>query len=231
MNKKDNIDQPVMSESSSDLSRSPGLVVRPELLESMSAMMDDETDALEVRRVVKNLETSPELLAAWRRYHVVRAALQQDLHGGLQIDLLEGVRAGLANEAPHTVTWSPVGRKSVGRILRVAGQGLVAASVAVAVLMVYPALHGPQLHEMASRSQVAQPQGAELQFSGDYSASPLTRTVSLDDAARNRLEKAVRNFSGTSAVLNSNTMPMFATQLEPFSPNNVRAAERKDQHR
>lgn len=202
---------------------------RSELLESMSAMMDDEADPLEIRRLVKSLEQAPQLLSQWRRFHVLRASLQQDIHQLPSVDLLAGIKAELADE-PVAKVWSGTvsgPSRTISRLFRFAGQGLIAASVAAAVLVAYPLLKGnhggPESvltdQHLLANSQSAVKHDSLPQLNGDFSDSPLTRTVSLDDAARQRLEKAVRNFSGTSAVLNADTSAMFLKPLEPFAPD------------
>lgn len=44
--------------------------------ESLSALMDNEADDLELRRILKSCEQQPELMATWERYHLVRSVLQ-----------------------------------------------------------------------------------------------------------------------------------------------------------
>ena len=188
-----------------------------ELFQSLSAMMDDEAENLELRRVVKASASDSELAAKWGRYHAVRASLRQEMHQHPAVDILSGIREQLAAEP---VAGRPVNRSIASRVLRLAGQGAIAASVAAAVLF------GSSLQIASDRSapdtqqMVAVDAGTQQSMpalNGDFSASPLTRTVSLDDAARDRLARAVRNYSGTSAVLNTATTPMFRSQLEPFT--------------
>jgi negative regulator of sigma E activity len=216
--------------SSGDASRqeSAGLAPRPELLESLSAMMDDEAESLEVRRIVKSVAESPLLQNHWRRYHAVRASLQHEIHTTPNIDLLAAIQARLNDEAKPGSTAGIFRSRWNARVLRVAGQGLIAATVAAAVLVGYPVLNVAQngnsaatvTQSLAVLQATAQPAPDALpHLNGDYSASPLTRTVSLDEAARSRLETAVRNFSGTTAVLNSSNSAMFVNQLEPFATN------------
>ena len=104
------------------------------------------------------------------------------------------------------------------------GQVAVAASVALAVLLAYSGLQplrapvsGVAAVEVAAEPAITQGQ-ALPQLSGDYNTATVTQTVSLDQAARNRLERAVRNFSGTTAVINSGETGMFPAQLQPFRP-------------
>jgi len=43
--------------------------------EAMSALMDNEADDLELRRILKSCDTQPELLETWERYHLVQSIL------------------------------------------------------------------------------------------------------------------------------------------------------------
>lgn len=188
-----------------------------QLLESLSALMDDEADALEMRRVVKSFPCNPELAAHWRRYHAVRASLQQETHTTPAVDLLPGIRARL-NAEQGAIVKPAFG----GRFARLIGQGAIAASVAGAVLLGYPLMqtadstNGTDAGALVAEQQSVTPETtSELPvLNGDYTASPLTRTVSLDPAQRDRLQQAVYEFSGTAAV-NSDT-PMFPNQLAPL---------------
>ena len=96
---------------------------RETLQESLSAVMDNEADELELRRVLAASEDG-ELRGTWSRYQVARAAMHRELLVP-QLDIASAVSAALADEAiPARKT--PIWR-SVGRVA-------VAASVTVAVL-------------------------------------------------------------------------------------------------
>ncbi len=43
--------------------------------ESLSALMDNEADELELRRILKSCAQKPELMATWERYHLVQSLL------------------------------------------------------------------------------------------------------------------------------------------------------------
>jgi negative regulator of sigma E activity len=204
---------------------------RAELLEVLSALMDNEAEELEVRRVVKSLQPHPELSETWRRYHAVRASLRQDIHAVPGVNLLAGIHAKLGSQgavAPRAGWKWALGE----RFMRIAGQGVIAASVAGAVLLGSSLMQNAKTtsdeQSSVSLAQVAaqgdepaviQTESGKLPvFSGDYNNATPTRTVSLDADARSRLERAVRNYSGTSAVINVNTTPMFPTQFTPFRP-------------
>ncbi len=104
------------------------------LQQSLSALMDNEADELELHRVLKATD-EPELRAAWTRYQVARAAMHNEA-GFAPIDLSGQIMAAIDAEpalaAPVADTEIIVPRKagSMAWLGRVA----VAASVTLAVL-------------------------------------------------------------------------------------------------
>lgn len=96
---------------------------RETLQESLSAVMDNEADELELRRVLAASEGG-ELRDTWSRYQLARAAMHREVLVP-KLDIAAAVSAALADEAVparKTPMW-----RSVGRVA-------VAASVTVAVL-------------------------------------------------------------------------------------------------
>ena len=51
-----------------------------QLKESLSAVMDGEADAFELRRVLDEAKVNDEMRAQWRRYHVLRDYMQHESH-------------------------------------------------------------------------------------------------------------------------------------------------------
>jgi len=97
---------------------------REALQESLSAVMDNEADELELRRVLSAVDDA-ETRATWSRYQVARAAMHKELLLP-NLDIASAVSAALADEAvPAKVNKGPW--RSVARLA-------VAASVTVAVL-------------------------------------------------------------------------------------------------
>ncbi|MFK3771957.1 sigma-E factor negative regulatory protein [Pseudomonas sp. NPDC089406] len=97
---------------------------REALQESLSAVMDNEADELELRRVLNAVDDA-ETRATWSRYQVARAAMHKELLLP-KLDIASAVSAALADEAvPAKVKQGPW--RSIGRLA-------VAASVTVAVL-------------------------------------------------------------------------------------------------
>ena len=97
---------------------------REALQESLSAVMDNEADELELRRVLSAVDDS-ETRATWSRYQVARAAMHKELLMP-RLDIAAAVSAALADEAaPVKASRGPW--RGLGRLA-------VAASVTLAVL-------------------------------------------------------------------------------------------------
>ncbi len=96
---------------------------RESLRESLSAVMDNEADELELHRVLAASDES-ELRATWSRYQIARAVMHKELQEP-RLDIAAGVMAALADEkipAQPVSRWSGLGRLAI------------AASVTLAVL-------------------------------------------------------------------------------------------------
>ncbi|MBB2494816.1 sigma-E factor negative regulatory protein [Aquipseudomonas ullengensis] len=97
---------------------------REALQESLSAVMDNEADELELRRVLAASDDN-ELRATWSRYQIARAVMHKELLEP-RLDIAAAVSAALAEEA--------VPAKPASGVWRTIGRVAVAASVTVAVL-------------------------------------------------------------------------------------------------
>ncbi|MBA4245451.1 RseA family anti-sigma factor [Ectopseudomonas hydrolytica] len=97
---------------------------RETLQESLSAVMDNEADELELRRVLVAASEDGELRGTWSRYQIARAAMHRELLEP-RLDIAAAVSAALADEA------IPARKASMWRSV---GRVAVAASVTVAVL-------------------------------------------------------------------------------------------------
>ena len=120
---------------------------REALHESLSAVMDNEADELELRRVLA-ADGDTETRATWSRYQIARAAMHRELIEP-RLDIASSVSAALADE-PALV--APVASKPARSGWRGLGRLAVAASVTVAVLA------GVRLY---NQSDVAGPQLAQ----------------------------------------------------------------------
>ncbi|MFG0379776.1 sigma-E factor negative regulatory protein [Pseudomonas sp. zbq_18] len=138
---------------------------REALQESLSAVMDNEADELELRRVLAASDDA-ELRATWSRYQMARAVMHKELLEP-RLDIAAAVSAALADEAP------PV---RAARPWRTLGRVAVAASVTLAVLAGVrfynqDELAGPQLAQQSPVPGLALPQVQGPAVLAGYSSS------------------------------------------------------------
>ena len=102
--------------------------------EELSALMDGEVSELELRRVLKNLQTDDQLGEKWQRYQLTSAVLKQQTQGNAakwaEIDLSSRVSAAIGAEPALHVKSKP--RKPM---LKPFANVAVAASVSAAVIL------------------------------------------------------------------------------------------------
>ncbi|MEH6591572.1 MAG: sigma-E factor negative regulatory protein [Halioglobus sp.] len=127
--------------------------------ESLSALMDNEADELEVQRVLSNITGDSELRQTWVRYQLARSAMVGQPVGGL-LDISGHVQDAIRNEAIPTQSVSPV-----QRFLKPLASFAVAASVAAVAVV-----GGQQI--------------AQLSDKGGYSeGNPVSNTVAASVSA------------------------------------------------
>ncbi|MDT8880476.1 sigma-E factor negative regulatory protein [Halomonas saccharevitans] len=98
--------------------------------ESLSALMDNEGDELELRRVLKSLDDSPDAADTWRRYHLMRSLMRREHEVDVATDLSAGIMARLEDEPlPQVEAKGGTGRSM--SLLRGAG---IAAAVSLMVI-------------------------------------------------------------------------------------------------
>ncbi|TLX58318.1 RNA polymerase subunit sigma [Stutzerimonas nosocomialis] len=132
---------------------------REALHESLSAVMDNEADELEIRRVLA-ASGEDEMRSTWSRYQVARAALHKELIDP-RLDIAAAVSAAIADEAAPAVKARRSPWRSMGRLA-------VAASVTVAVLAgvrLYNQddISGQQLAQPAPAPVISVPQASQAQ--------------------------------------------------------------------
>jgi sigma-E factor negative regulatory protein RseA len=97
--------------------------------EQLSALVDNELDELEEHRVLAALKGDPTLRNIWERYHLVRAALHQDLEVVVARDLAERVAQRIAAEPSAAAAFQ---RHHINRLI---GTLAIAASVAAVAIV------------------------------------------------------------------------------------------------
>lgn len=111
--------------------------------ESLSALCDGECDELEVRRILNQFSSDPELREQWRRYHLLGSIMREE--AASSVDLSEGIMQALDGEPMDDV---PALTQSSAETVPVQGAAVnkrrmpqwltssaVAASVTLAVLV------------------------------------------------------------------------------------------------
>lgn len=101
--------------------------------ERLSALVDNETDTFETRRLIDELMKSEEDRSQWARYHLIGDSLRGGMTRVAPADFLSRVQEGIAGDEPlHVVETAPPA--ALRWLKPVAGVG-VAATVAVASLL------------------------------------------------------------------------------------------------
>ena len=107
------------------------------LKEKLSALVDNELDELEERRVFTALEDDVALRRTWERYHLLRAALHQDVDVVVAQDAAEQVARRIEAEPSTAVSF----RRH--RVTRFLGTLAIAASVAAIAITGVQWVHQP----------------------------------------------------------------------------------------
>lgn len=75
--------------------------------ETISALLDNEADDLELRRFLKSCEQDPSLLETWERYSLVQSALHESAKP-VNASLSQRIAEQIEQEAPLSATGAPV---------------------------------------------------------------------------------------------------------------------------
>lgn len=128
------------------------------LRESVSALMDDAGDDLEMRRLLAAMETDGELRGKWHRYHVISAVMRRERMTALGVGGLgvaEGAAAAVAAQQPEAmpVRAAPLLRRHA---TRVAVAALAAVGVTVMLGGRDDMTSSPTIASVAPSAQVTQ---------------------------------------------------------------------------
>ncbi|WIO75162.1 RseA family anti-sigma factor [Porticoccaceae bacterium LTM1] len=139
------------------------------LKESLSALMDDSVDELELHRTLRAASEDPQLRESWRRYQIARSAMRRELPA-VTVDLSSAISEAIGNEASHS--------SAISRALKPLGRIAIAASVTIAAVLGVQQFQ--QSPEQAIEAQLAT---AEPEVVAPPLVSPLiqTRAVSTSN--------------------------------------------------
>ncbi|MEH6518402.1 MAG: sigma-E factor negative regulatory protein [Halioglobus sp.] len=114
------------------------------LRESLSALMDDEANELELERVLSQIDQNEDLRQVWSRFNSTRVVLAGEQAGLVQTDISRRVKAALSDEQSAVTSglWQ--------RMMRPVASFAVAASVAATVV-----IGGQQLVQLSGGDSTA----------------------------------------------------------------------------
>lgn len=130
--------------------------------ESLSALMDNEGDELELRRVLKSLDDSPDAADAWRRYHLMRSLMRRESEVDVATDLSAGIMARLEEEPLPRVEHDAVPGRSMS-LARGAGIAAAVSLMVITGVQFYQGGVGPGA--VSGEVAVQSPAGAAIQAS------------------------------------------------------------------
>lgn len=183
--------------------------------ESLSAMMDNEANELEIERVLSQAGENGELRSAWVRYNMVRHSVQGDRLMHAQWDVSTRVRQAIAQEEGGASNASTnTGPTLRQRVARPIASLAVAASVAATVVIggqqlaqlggTGPGVGSTVAHKPSPVGFINTPGATAIPASYGLQGpvlQPATRTA-YDELARNRSGKYMQEHA-EQAALNS----------------------------
>ncbi len=101
--------------------------------ESLSALMDNEAEELEVRRLLAQADADADIRSRWNRYHTARAVLQKDQLQHAHIDISASLRELIANEPAYAASAKANLNARTGRLAAFSFKPLAGLAVAASV--------------------------------------------------------------------------------------------------
>lgn len=139
--------------------------------ESLSALMDNEGDELELRRLLKTLDSAPDAAEAWRRYHLMRSLMRREPDLDVSTDLSAGIMARLQEEEAPGI--EPAASSAAPRrTLPLARSAGIAAAVSLMVIT------GVQFYSGGA------PDGGEPGLAAGGAAQPAPASLASGDGAQ-----------------------------------------------
>jgi len=187
--------------------------------ESLSALVDGETDELEVRRLLNQLESDDEMRQTWRRYQMIGALMREE--PAVNVDLSRGIAQAIAGE-PMDDLVRPAGHEAVDEKhfrFRWLASGAVAATVTLAVLVGVRMTGEPGLPatggiEVAQQEQQDVTTSAVVAQSADQEPVILAEASDLSpeelEAAQRKLQEYVMQHTEQATMSNAGGVMPYA---------------------
>jgi len=109
-----------------------------QLFESLSAMVDNEASELEMRRVLKNMDSNPEVLERWRRYHMIGSVMRKEhsLAVANPVLLVSSISNSLNGDGEVGAVTQNSGAEGAPKLLReIVSKTAIAASFAATLVL------------------------------------------------------------------------------------------------
>lgn len=84
------------------------------ILESVSALVDNEASEIELHRILKNISREEELRERWRRYHIIGSIMRREHSAISTIDVSSAVSAAIAGEQQWSAAAVGSGQQTPG---------------------------------------------------------------------------------------------------------------------
>lgn len=158
--------------------------------ESLSALLDNEADDLEIRRLLKKTPQNRELEQTWRRFNLVSSILHHEEVAPVAAAASQRIFDAIDAEESYSTSLSKPVITSVGVLWKGVGRMAIAASVALAAFIsfqnfiVEPAGSAPVAVQSAPASEVIQ-----------LADTKSSNTVEFDAAAQQRLNEYIDSAS------------------------------------
>ncbi len=164
--------------------------------ESLSALMDNEADDLELRRLLKELPDNPSLLATWGRFHEARSVLHneemQPLSHAASLRILEAIAEEPAYLGKSALPFNKDKPLDKAKWWESAGRVAIAASVA---LVAFLGLQSVLLDPLPQQAVADKSPGVESSMLSADGIARLESSSGFDAQAQQRLDDYIRSVS------------------------------------
>ena len=184
------------------------------LRESISALVDDEAQELELHRVLGSMESNEELRQTWKRYQSASFAMKRQMDCRFDLDISGRVAAALADEPAVTVETSMVKANEKTRFARIFKPVLsMAVAASAAFLVIFAVQMGGQDEPGKQIAAGEQPLTTHL-VAGTTTGNEYTLAVSSEvmTPVEKRLQSLIENHT-QQASMSQNRGVMPYTQL------------------
>lgn len=191
--------------------------------ESLSALVDGETDELEVRRVLNELDKDSELKDTWKRYQLMGSLMREESVSPAQlegVDLSKGIMQAIEGEPMDEVParqeeTSHNAQAVTPRRFNWLASGAVAASVTLAVLLGVRLNSDIQQQELVADAQVPVVENQQVAAAPDMTPEQL-------EQAQRKLQEYVLQHTENAALNTGRGMMPFA-RVASFEENGAQA--------